>query len=74
MDQDTEIKRLSMRCPVCFSREIDVLMIPDGTGRHRCAKCSFSGTEKQVRALYRDIRKKYRWMGKRLTLDAQRAL
>mgnify|MGYP001358296779 CR=1 FL=1 len=63
-----------MRCPVCFSRDIDVLMIPTGNAFHYCPKCSFSGRESEVRGFYRDIQKKYHWMGRRVTLEEQRAL
>lgn len=60
-----------MRCPVCFSRETDVLMVPDGRGFHYCRKCSFQGLESEVRGMYRDIQKKYHWMQKRVPLSAQ---
>ena len=43
---------LTMRCPVCFNREIDVLMsLVDG--RYCCLKCSFSGTEAEVRDMFK---------------------
>jgi len=63
-----------MRCPVCFSRDIDVLMIHSENGSHRCSKCSFQGHESEVRGMYRDIQKKFHWMGRRVTLEEQRAL
>lgn len=69
-----ESYRLIKRCPVCFSREIDVLLIPLGEGHHRCAKCSFTGSDAEIQAHYRDIQKKYHWMGLRLTLAEQRKL
>ncbi len=62
-----------MRCPVCFSREIDVLMLRRGD-IHYCVKCSFRGTESEVRAMYRDIQKKFHGSLKRHTLDEQRRL
>jgi hypothetical protein len=62
------------RCPVCFSREIDVLLLPVGDGRHRCVKCSFDGSEAEISAAYKDIQKKYHWMSRRIPLDEQRAL
>ncbi len=59
---------LTMRCPVCFNREIDVLMsLVDG--RYCCLKCSYSGTEADVRAMYKDIQKKFRWIDKRITIE-----
>ncbi len=66
--------RSLMRCPVCFSRDTDVLMINSGTGFHYCPKCSFQGMESEIRGMYRDIQKKFHNMGKRFTLEDQRAL
>lgn len=62
-----------MRCPVCFSRDIDVLMEQEA-GQHYCIKCGFKGSESEVRGMYKDIQKKFHWNLKRLTLDDQRAL
>lgn len=73
MDQPDKY-RLLKRCPVCFSREIDVLLIPMGNENHRCVKCGFEGSEAEIQNHYRDIQKKYHWMGKRLTRDEQRRL
>lgn len=63
-----------MRCPVCFSRDTDVLMIHSGGDSHRCPKCSFQGQESEARGMYRDIQKKFHWMGRRLTVEDQRSL
>jgi hypothetical protein len=63
-----------MRCPVCFSRDTDVLMVPEAGGHHYCPKCSFNGEESEVRGMYRDIQKKFHWMTKRFTLEEQRKL
>jgi len=63
-----------MRCPVCFSRDTDVLMLREESCRHYCTKCSFRGEESEVRGMYRDIQKKFHWMTKRLTLEEQRKL
>ena len=71
---EVALRKASMRCPVCFAREIDVLMIPNGEGGHRCMKCSYAGDEEEIRSMYRDIQRKYTWIGRRLTLDEQRAL
>ena len=60
--------KLTMRCPVCFSREIDVLMRYED-GQYACLKCSFRGTESEVRDLYKDIQKKFKWIGKRITIQ-----
>lgn len=73
MDQ-LEAYRLVKRCPVCFSREIDVLMIVAEPGSHRCPKCSFSGSDSEIAAMYADIQKKYHWMARRITIEEQAAL
>jgi len=38
-------------------------------GRYCCLKCSYSGTEADVRAMYKDIQKKFRWIDKRITIE-----
>ncbi len=48
-----------MRCPVCFSREIDVLLL-HRAGRYYCVKCSYQGDVNEVRAAYARIREKYK--------------
>lgn len=58
---------ITMRCPVCFSRDIDVLMKYE-EGLYSCLKCSFNGTEEEVRNHYLDIQKKFNWIEKRITL------
>lgn len=47
-----------MRCPVCFAREIDVLLLHDGT-EYYCVKCSYRGSVGDVRAAYQPLRSKY---------------
>ena len=59
---------ITMRCPVCFSRDVDVLMKHD-SGHYSCLKCSFQGTEKEVRDLYLDIQKKFKLIGTRITVE-----
>jgi len=66
-------KSVILRCPVCFARENDVVLLRDGDDFY-CVKCSFTGSETRVRELYADQQKKYRWRQRRLTLDEQRAL
>ena len=48
-----------MRCPVCFGREIDVLLL-HREGSYYCVKCSFQGTVDAVRDAYASQRAKYR--------------
>ncbi len=62
-----------LRCPVCFARENDVVLLRNGETLY-CVKCSFEGTEKVVRELYADQQKKYRWRARRVTLEEQREL
>lgn len=69
-----ESYRLIKRCPVCFSREIDVLMVPADGDLHRCLKCGFRGSSSEVKAMYLDIQKKYKWMGRRVTMEEQELL
>ena len=67
---EIEKHKQTMRCPVCFSREIDVLMVKRGNGFY-CVKCSYEGSPEEIKALYKDIKKKYKWMLKRVPLEAQ---
>lgn len=62
-----------MRCPVCFSRDIDVLMEHDDT-LHYCVKCGYRGLESEVRGMYMDIRKKFHGMLNRRPLHDQRKI
>jgi hypothetical protein len=69
MSGDPE-KPIIFRCPVCFSRENDVYMLRDGDILY-CPRCSYTGTENETREFYSDLRKKYRWILKRLTIEEQ---
>ncbi len=71
---ESHIYRSLMRCPVCFSRDTDVLMITTGNEFHYCPKCSFQGKESEIRGMYRDIQKKFHHIGKRIPLEEQRSL
>jgi hypothetical protein len=62
-----------LRCPVCFAREKDVVLLCEGETFY-CVKCSFEGNENLVRALYSDQQKKYRWRARRISLEEQRKL
>jgi hypothetical protein len=66
--------RHSKRCPVCFSREMDVLLISRGGDRWGCVKCAFTGSSSEVRAMYKDVQKKYHGMAERFTLEEQRKM
>ncbi len=67
---EIEPSKMSLRCPVCFSREIDVVLYREGEAYY-CIKCGFSGRESEIRSRYDDIRKKYRLMRRRLSLEDQ---
>ena len=61
---------ISMRCPVCFNRDIDVLMKLDlADGHYKCQKCSFSGQEEEIREYYAYLQKKFKWIDRRIKLE-----
>lgn len=62
-----EKKLITYRCPVCFARENDVV-IRQYDGVYRCVKCSFFGSEEDIRSMYAELRKKYRLRTTRITL------
>ena len=57
-----------MRCPVCFGREIDVLLLRTG-GELYCVKCSFRGTPSDVRSMYAAHRQKYKNRARRIRVE-----
>lgn len=59
---------VSMRCPVCFGREIDVLLLHDGSVYY-CVKCSFRGTVQEIRDHYAALKRKYSNRRQRLTIE-----
>lgn len=64
-----EQSQVGLRCPVCFEREIDVVLLRDAEGFY-CVKCSYTAAdEEEVREGYQRLRAKYRWLRKRVTLD-----
>ncbi len=69
----SEQSRVSLRCPVCLSRDIDVVLYHDGE-RYYCIKCSYTGQEDETRRMYAAIRKKFRWIRRRLTVEDIEAL
>lgn len=66
-----EQNKVDKRCPVCFSRENDVLLLHDGQGHYRCPHCSFTGTAGEIHGMYFDLMKKYHGLLRRLTLEQQ---
>ena len=63
-----EKKEIIYRCPVCFSREVDVVLHKHGD-TYYCVKCSFWGTKEKIRDMYVDMKKKYAFMTRRITLE-----
>jgi len=60
--------KLNFRCPTCFNRDIDMDMFYDKEkNEYYCLRCQYTGTEKEVREAYEDIRKKYRALHRRFT-------
>ena len=68
---DLEINKVDKRCPVCFSRANDVLLLNDGKDRFWCTRCSFTGSSADIHAAYADFQKRYHNIFKRLTLKDQ---
>lgn len=71
---ETHSHQLTKRCPVCFSRDIDVLLQSVDDDHFYCVKCSFTGSASEISAMYRDIQKKYHWMSRRITMEEQLSL
>lgn len=61
-------KGIKMRCPVCLSRENDVVLFREGDELY-CIKCGFLGDESIIYAMYGDLQKKYRLLRQRITLE-----
>lgn len=66
---DAQKKQLIYRCPVCFARENDVVLRQKDDGAYYCVKCSFTGNEEEIQDMYRDMKKKYKLMTTRITLE-----
>ena len=62
-------KKIIYRCPVCFARENDVVINKYDDGLYHCVKCSFFGTEEKIQDMYKDMKKKYTAIAKRITLE-----
>ena len=62
--------KITMRCPVCFNRDIDVLMKFDTVdGSYKCQKCSYTGKQEEIREHYADLQKKFKWIDRRIGLE-----
>lgn len=62
-------KKLILRCPVCFARETDVVLHRRADNTLYCVKCSFTGDDALVQEMYADLKKKYRLMTTRITME-----
>jgi hypothetical protein len=69
----SEKTSVRFRCPVCFSRETDVVLF-QRESRYYCPKCSFEGNLADIWSLYGDLQRKYKWMLNRVTMEEQDAL
>ena len=65
---DDQQEQVVMRCPVCFGREIDVLLLRTGEELY-CVKCSFRGTPPDVRVMYAAHRQKYKNRARRVRVE-----
>lgn len=62
--------RLNYRCPACFMRDLDIDMFYDrDKDEYYCLRCQFTGSEEDVLQMNEQIKKKYRVMLKRITVD-----
>ena len=64
--RQTEPDVATLRCPICFDREIDVLLLNNGE-TYYCVKCSYRGDADDVRSRHRASRAKFRNRTRRIT-------
>jgi len=69
-----QTRKLTWRCPVCFARENDVTLFKSGENQFYCPRCGFNGGLEDIQEMYADLRKKYRLVTTRITLDELRDL
>jgi len=62
---------MNLRCPHCLQREVDVVLRRDHDGEYWCPKCSYTGTQDEVRVVYEQVRARYRLRNTRLPLETQ---
>ncbi len=66
MAQSTKGK-LNFRCPSCFMRDLDMDMFYDDEKKeYYCLRCSFRGTEEQVKQLNEQAKYRYKRMRERV--------
>lgn len=61
----SEQSAVSLRCPVCLAREIDVVLYREGD-EYYCVKCGYTGDEAATRSAYEPIRAKFKWVLRRI--------
>ena len=74
MSENNEVVMKIYKCPLCFNRQIDVIIDPDENGVYRCTKCGYNDTFDGLMKSYAEFKKRYKLLGTRLTLEEQRKL
>jgi hypothetical protein len=60
--------KLNYRCPLCLKRDIDMDMLFDGEkNEYYCIRCSFTGTEDEVKIRNAETRRRYADRKSRIT-------
>lgn len=59
------------RCPTCLNGGNDIYLVQE-EDKYRCLKCSFIGKAGEIEEMYAGYQKKYRLMGRRITLEEQK--
>ena len=62
------------KCPLCFGRQIDVIIDLYSDGIYRCAKCGYNDTFEGMMEKYAEFKERYKLNGIRLTLEEQRKM
>ena len=59
--------KLNYRCPVCFTRDIDMDMFYDEEKKeYYCIRCGFKGSEEDVLKLNEQLKYRYKLLKKRV--------
>lgn len=60
--------KLNYRCPVCFTRDLDIDMFFDVEHKEfYCIRCSYRGNEEDVLRLNEQLKYKYKMINRRVT-------
>lgn len=74
MAANKESRKVIYRCPMCFMTLNDVVVDMYDDGKYHCVKCGFVADEEELLKRYADFRSRYKLIGTRLDLDAQRKM